>query len=221
MLSAGYRAWFQRLLLCLQKRLHWQGKLRGVMEHLWTNTISLHYYWYSDGEEVHRAVSNSSLRQLHILSFFVETKWILWKSISIWPIHIRSNMYKCHCVVKSKAFFSVCKIFYQIRVQVKGSGEVTSIVLLCRTAVDYKKPHALLSSIKTERITSMEIRNHSVYIWRDFLEHIKYGQQKLLLLSTEAAFEHTCLTITKVCCRVSSMFNILCAMTNVYMLIKA
>lgn len=41
-----------------------------------------------------------------------------------------------------------------------------------------------------------------------FLEHIKHGKQKL---------KHACLTLTKVCSRVSSMFTILCAMTNVYM----
>lgn len=82
MLSACHRAWFQRLLLCLQKRLHWQGKLRGIMKHLWINTISFKFY----GSRTQRCIElcTITLRQLLILKIlFLRKQCIQRKSISI------------------------------------------------------------------------------------------------------------------------------------------
>ncbi len=90
MLSACHRAWFQRLLLCLQKRLHWQGKLRGIMKHLWINTISLQFY----GSRTQKCIEPCTITLWGSYTFkkfiFEETKCIQRKSISI-----RTIMNKC------------------------------------------------------------------------------------------------------------------------------
>lgn len=86
--------------------------------------------------EVHRAVCNYSVRQPHIFNFAFLRKQSGSKGNQSLLEQLRTN---------------ACKNSYQVGVQVKGSGEVTSIILLSRTAVDYKKPHALLNSMQITR----------------------------------------------------------------------
>lgn len=61
----------------------------------------------------------------------------------------------------------VYSIAHQVRVQVEGSGEVSSIVLLRWTAVHHKEPHALLEKYYKEEkgaLHTLNTANRMYYI---------------------------------------------------------